>query len=477
MRRFISSAAWLMVGHIGRMGAQLIGVSIIARLLTPADFGVVAIAMAASNLAGLLRDLGTGPAAIRSRDASPRFLGGIYSVQLLISVTLAVAICASAPALGRFYAAPALSSVLIILAVTFPLTAFGSVHLIVMERAMRYREISFIELVSYAAGLAIAVMLAHAGVGVESLAFQAVANAAVQTVLLRLRSGFSLIPTHPRHARSAAKGSAAVTSFHLFNYLVRNLDSPVAGKLATASFVGSYSMATRISQLPSQAIGMLLSRASVPMLAGEDRNAASLSRDVAAVTAIALWASVGACLMLVSLRTTITAVLFGRQWLDSVPGQLQWLLPAAALASMTAALVGIMTGLGAGRSLTFVGASGALGHVAALTICMITDPLRLPVAVMVSSTIGLVAAVAGLQVVLRRRGLTCLGRGSAIPVVLAIAYPPVQVLLASWGGAWSRTVVHEAIEAGVVAVVIAPFVAHQLRHARQPAPAATVCRA
>lgn len=480
MKRFISSAAWLLIGHIGRMGAQLIGVSIIARLLTPADFGVVAIAMTASNLAGLLRDLGTGPAAVRSRDASPQFLGGIYSVQLLISVTLAVVLVASAPALGRFYAAPALSNVLVIFALVFPITALGSVHLIVLERAMRYREISIIELVSYAAGLGVAVLLARAGVGVESLAYQPVANAVVQTVLVRLRAGVALAPAHPRHARSAARGSAAVTSFQLFNYLARNLDSPVAGKLATTAFVGSYSMATRLSQLPAQAIGMLLSRASLPMLAGADRDDPSLSRDVAAIGAIALWASAGACLMLASLRTTITAVLFGHQWLETVPGQLQWLLPAAALASMSTALVGIMTGLGAGRSLVFVGAAGALGHVAAVTTCMIVDPLRLPIAVTVSSGVGLLAAVTGLQGLLSRRGLTRLGGASVIPVLLVIAYPLLHAGLAWGGGAWRRTVVHEIVEAVAVAGAMAPLVFQQWRHlrrARHPAPAATVCQA
>ena len=133
MSRVLSSVSWLFFGQVGRIASQLVGVSVIARLLTPADFGVIAIALMVSNLAGLLRDMGTGPAAIRSPDGSARFLGGIYSVQLVIGLILAAALLLLAQPLASFYRVDALERVLIIFSVVFPLSALGGVHLIVLK--------------------------------------------------------------------------------------------------------------------------------------------------------------------------------------------------------------------------------------------------------------------------------------------------------------------------------------------------------
>lgn len=450
MRRFVSNASYLFVSHLGRVGSQLIGMSIIARLLTPADFGTVSIAMVVSNLAGLLRDLGTGPAAIRSREATPSFFGGIYAVQMMLSLFLAVAICAAAPLLASFYRTDSLRDVLITLSVVFPITALGSVHLILLERQERYKAISMIELASYVAGLAVAAILAYAGVGVLSLALQAVVNAAVQTYLMRRMAAVTIAPAHPRHARSVASGSAAVTSFHLFNYVAKNLDAALAGRLATVEFVGSYSMATRISQLPSQAIGMLLSRASIPMLSRGGQEKTELTRNVAGVIDLALWASAAACVGLASFRTFATGVLFGPQWLASVPSQLTYLLPAAALGSIAAVLVGIMTALGAGRALTVVGAFTAVAHVCILAVCLTISARLLPLAVFISGVAALTFASVGLLLMLRERGIEVVNVRRGVAVLLILIYPVAQLVIDRLTGSVDRALSRELVEGGLV---------------------------
>jgi O-antigen/teichoic acid export membrane protein len=450
MRQFVSNTSYLLMSHVGRIGSQLIGVSIIARLLTPADFGTVAIAMVVSNLAGLLRDLGTGPAAIRSRDATPSFLGGIYTVQLTISMILAAAICVAAPLLATFYRTESLRSVLFAFSVVFPISALGSVHLIVLERNQRYRAISIIELASYVAGLTAAAATAYLGFGVLSLAFQAVVNAAVQTVLVRSVAGVAIEPEHPKHARSAASGSAAVTSFHLFNYVARNLDAAVAGRLATAGFVGSYSMATRIAQLPSQAIGMLLSRASIPMLSRAGQTRAELTRNICGVIDLAVWGSAGVCLLLASLRTSVTAVLFGPQWLSTVPAQLSYLLPAAALISVAAVLVGIMTALGAGRALTAVGALTAAAHVCILSVCLRISPSLLPLAAFASGTAAFTFAASALVLMLRELEIDVMSAWRALPIVVVLTYPGTQLVLDRMMPAATRSIGREVVEGSIV---------------------------
>lgn len=215
-----------------------------ARLLTPADFGVVAIALVISNLAGLLRDMGTGPVAIRSEDGS-RGLSRrhLHRPARWIACALSVVLALLSRPLADFYGNAVLERVLVILSLVFPMSALGGVHLIVLERAQRYRDIALIDLLACVTGLLVAIGLAVAGVGAESLALQAVASAAVQAALQRRAARMPIRPCHPRHARAAFGGCVAVTAFHLTNYIVRNSDAAIAGRLAGADFVGAYSIA------------------------------------------------------------------------------------------------------------------------------------------------------------------------------------------------------------------------------------------
>ena len=454
MKRAFSNVSWLFVSQVGRIVTQLVGVSVIARLLTPADFGVIAIALMVSNLAGLLRDMGTGPAAIRSQDGSPLFLGGIYSVQLMISIVLAAVILLLALPMAQFYRIESLASVLVLFAVVFPLSALGGVHLIALERAQRYREISMIELFSYAVGLAVAVVLARMGLGVESLAYQAVTNALVQTVLMRRVAAVRIVPTHPRHARSAASGSAAVSSYHLLNYVVRNSDTALAGRLAPPDFVGAYSMANRIAQMPAQLIGMLVSRVSVPMLSGNGLSRQEQSRNVENLVGLALLVSAAVCLLLVSLRQHITELVFGAQWLTIVPPQLVWLLPAAALTSTTAVLVGVMTALGAKRQLTSTGVLSAACHLGILTGVIFIDIKWLPSAILLSAIASFALAVLHLRALQNEQGLQPLRFLFLIPVVPLIAYPVWQDTMLFFGKAGTRALRTEITESAVTIAVL-----------------------
>lgn len=399
MSHLLSNFSWLFLSQIGRIVTQMLGLAIIARILTPADFGVIAIAFAVSNLAGLFRDMGTGPAAIRSSDGSSEFLGGIYTVQLFISLIVGGILLLASRPLANFYSIDSLASVLVVFALVFPLSALGGVHLIVLERAQRYRDISAIELLSYTGGLLAAILLARAGFGVVCLAAQAVVNSGIQTMLVRRAAGIVLRPRHPRHARSALGGSLAVASFHLMNYLVRNSDIAVAGRMATVDFVGTYSMSCRIAQIPTQLIGMLVSRVSIPMLSAVHADRGATSRTAESIIVGSLLTCTAVCIVLLAMRQTVTSIFFGAQWLGSVPQQLVWLLPAAAFTSTTAVTVGVMTALGATRSLTWTGVFSAVAHVVALVGCLSVAVSWLPVAILLSALIGVVISLIHLRMV------------------------------------------------------------------------------
>jgi PST family polysaccharide transporter len=348
----------------------------------------------------------------------------------------------------------------------FPLSALGGVHLIVLERAQRYREISAIDLLGYVGGLLVAVMLAGADVGVESLAAQAIATTAIQTVLQRRAAGMLIRPTDPRYARSAFGGSLAVTSFHLMNYVVRNSDTGVAGRLASADFVGTYSMAGRIAQMPTQLIGMLVSRVSVPMLSAEGLDPDTLAHNAQRMIVGTLLASALVCLVLLALRQILTTLLFGEQWLSSVPPQLVWLLPAAALTSTTAVVVGVMTAFGATVALTRTGVFSAIAHGLALLVGLSVDVHWLPVSVLLSALIALGIALHQLRAVQANRSISPVRLMPMVPVVLLLIACVLwndTLLRATEGILPARHLRLEMFEACAVVLLVSGLAAAQWR--------------
>jgi PST family polysaccharide transporter len=217
--RAVSNARWIAVSRVVSIGVQLLSLAWLARLLTPADYGLVAMAMVVTNLANLVRDMGTTQALIQREGLNEETILTAFWFTVAIGTVLGVAVALLAPLMALAFKAPGVTGILWVLAVTFPVLGSTSVHQALLERDSRFPLLARIEAVSGVSGLAVGVTAAYLGAGAYSLALSSLAYALVSSA-----QQWQASPLRPRwfwsrrELRGIRKFSDYLVGFNLINY-------------------------------------------------------------------------------------------------------------------------------------------------------------------------------------------------------------------------------------------------------------------
>ena len=166
----VNSVKWVGVGIVAQMTLRIAVLAVMARLVSPRDFGVVSIAFIFTSFAERLGQVGIGPAFVQRAEIDARDLGTAWILSVASGVIIAVTLCAIAPGAALFFGEPALQSVMVALAVGFIIDSFGVVSDGVLQRELRFREIIKVETIAFAVGLAgVGIALGYLGWGMWAL--------------------------------------------------------------------------------------------------------------------------------------------------------------------------------------------------------------------------------------------------------------------------------------------------------------------
>lgn len=245
------------------------GISVIlARLLTPTEFGLVGMILVFTGFAELFSNLGLGAALIQIKSIADRHLNVVFWTSLAAGIVLTLLLILFAPLLAAFYETPALTSLSIALAFNFILSSLGVVQLSLLSRALNFRSIALAEVSAVGIGGILGIGLALNGSGVWSLVAKTLMTTCLTTLLL-----WRLSPWRPsfHFDRSALRElwgfSANLVGFQITNYWARNLDDLLIGRLIGSAALGIYSRAYALMLLPLSQITRMLSRVMFPSLA------------------------------------------------------------------------------------------------------------------------------------------------------------------------------------------------------------------
>jgi PST family polysaccharide transporter len=329
-----SGLKWTTVSQASRLGAQLLSVLILARLLLPSDYGLVAMAAVVTGFASLFRDFGTAAAIIQKPDPSPQLLDSVFWLNVAFGVGLAVMLGLLAPLIAFAFAEPRLKEVLWVLLFTFPTVSLGAVHQALLEKSSRFRPLAIIESAAAFIGLAGAVWAAWAGWGVFSLVLQTLLATFLTTAGLWMVSKWRPVLRWDAHEIRGVMGfSGNLVGFNVFNYFIRNADNLLIGRFLGATDLGYYSMAYRLMLWPLQNISNVVGRVLFPVFsrlqADQSRLGGAYIRATTAITLITAPLMFGFFV----LREPFIAVALGDRWLP-VANVLVWLMPVGLLQSI-----------------------------------------------------------------------------------------------------------------------------------------------
>jgi O-antigen/teichoic acid export membrane protein len=315
-RRAAGGLLWSSLAVVSQAGGQLVVMAVLARFLTPADFGVVSASLAIVAFGRLVTKGVVGPALTQRATLRGEHITTAYSLSLLIGIASAVLMWILAPLFADFFGMANLVSIARGLCLVFAWQALWIVPLALLQRELAFKPIAVAETLSFVVGFApIGVALAMAGYGAWALVWAYVGQSAVQAIYLMARR------PHERSLRvnvQAAKDllyyGGGHTTARLFNYAALQGDYIVVGRWLSDTALGIYGRAYQLGSTPAQLIGTALDEVLFPTLSSFQDNRTRLGR--AYIRAIALTSTLMFPMAVfgVLLGPEIVAVIFGDGW-------------------------------------------------------------------------------------------------------------------------------------------------------------------
>lgn len=260
-------AAVTLVGQGARIVLLLAGVVVLARLLSPQDYGLLAMVMAVTGIAEVVRDFGLGSAAVQARTLSRGQRTNLFWLSAGIGLALGLVVLATSPLLAAFYDEPRLQGVAALLSVTFVLNGLMTQYKADLQRRLRFGWLTGLELGGQAVGLATAVALAAGGAGYWALVAQQVVQLAAQLVVLLVVCRW--LPgrwARDEPVRPFVRFGANLVGGQMLAHASNNVDSVVIGSTLGPGPLGLYNRAFQLLVLPLYQINAPVTRVALPVL-------------------------------------------------------------------------------------------------------------------------------------------------------------------------------------------------------------------
>ena len=311
---------WSAIDVLFRYGVRFIVLIILARILQPEDFGLVAMLALFIGLGELLIDSGFSHALIQRQDTTHVDESTIFFFTLFMSVVVALALISIAPAIAEFFDQTVLRTMTYWMALNLFLTSFGSIHTTLLTKKLDFKTVmkagSVAALIS---GIA-AVVMAMRGLGVWSLVGQVLISTLVNMILLWILCSWRPLWTFSLASLRSLFGFGGyllLTGF--LGTLYKNLYALLIGKLHTVQDVGFYSQAQRLQQLPVNILTNVIARVAFPVFSATAKDKVLLAQRMSKALMSVMFINIPIMLALLVLAEPLVVGLLGSKWSPSVP--------------------------------------------------------------------------------------------------------------------------------------------------------------
>lgn len=318
--RVLGGLLWVGASQIGLQLARAVAAIAIARMLTPEEYGLAALALVFASLVLVFSDLALGAALVQRKTLTDMDRNTVFWVTVGTGVTFAILGVALSGPLAALYGDADAQPLLAVLSISFVVSSLGSPQLSLMLRDMDFRRVEALPMIGAILGGVAGVALAAAGAGAWAIIIQYVAGLAITTALVWWRS-----PWRPRLAFSRASVrdlggfSIYMLGHRILYYLQTNGDRFLVGRFLGTGALGAYAIAFNTIIQPASKIGGPLQRVMSPAFCRIQDEPERIAAAWARVTRILASLCVPALGALVVLAPDFMPVVFGSQWDAAIP--------------------------------------------------------------------------------------------------------------------------------------------------------------
>jgi O-antigen/teichoic acid export membrane protein len=304
----------------GQFVLQSISTVVLARLLVPAEFGMVAMVTAITGLASAFADLGLSEATIQRKEITHNQVSALFWINLAVGMGLTLVTAAIAPVLAKFYREPRLVNITLVLSITFLIGSLRVQPDALLKRQMRFSALAIRDLSSYSLAVAVAVTMALRGAGYWALVALPLTLNFSQMVLSWLMVGWR--PSLPRRdadvGSMVAFGGNVAASYLIFN-LNRNVDNVLIGWYWGAAPLGLYSRAYNLLMLPVRQLSAPAASVAVPAFSKIQSDSERFARYYLRAASLIMWISAPLFGFLFVAAKPVIVLVLGAKWQDAAP--------------------------------------------------------------------------------------------------------------------------------------------------------------
>ena len=305
----------------GTSAALTIGSAIVlARLLTPEEFGLFAMVVAITEFARLIMELGLGTATVQREEITHEEVSALFSINLGIGIILMAAIAGLSPAVAWFYGDTRLFDICMVLSTVFLFRGLTVQHRSLLERQMRFGYLGVIYVTSTLLSICVAIALALHGFGVWALVWREIVSATLYAAGTWLFCGW--IPGLPRRnsgVRSSLRFGADVSGFNIVQYFAQNLDRMLIGRFCGATPLGLYAKAFQLAMMPIEHIRMTFWDVGLSPLSALHGDAERYRRFYSRLLSVLSFLYMPLVVFLAIQSEDVIRLLLGEAWISAAP--------------------------------------------------------------------------------------------------------------------------------------------------------------
>lgn len=311
---------WSVAEKLGSMLMQMVVSIVVARMLMPEDFGVLAILTFFAALMVVVVDSGFSQTLIRKSSPTDNDYKSVFLFNVVTSVVLYVAMTALSPAIASYYDLPVITKIAPVLFLMLPVNALCVIQNTIFARQFRFATLSRINFSSAALAGVAAIVMAWSGFGVWSLVAQRLVQVTVKAALLWWRGEWRLQGEFDKSALGAMSGfSFRLMGTDIISYLYNNISQLFIGKIYSASTLGYYNQAQKLKELPVTSVVQSFQSVTYPALANVKDNKQKFADSYLRVLAITAAVIAPIMVGMVAVADDMFMLLLGERWMPTVP--------------------------------------------------------------------------------------------------------------------------------------------------------------
>lgn len=315
-----SGVAWTSIQKFAGMGVSFIAGIILARLLTPEDYGCIGMLSIFMLLAGAFVDGGFASALIQKKRPTQEDYSTIFFFNLGMSLLMYVILFACAPAIARFYKMPILSSVLRVQGLVLIINALSLIQSNQLRKQFKFKKIAIVTLITSIVSFSVTIIMAYKGFGVWSLVVMNLLTAFIPAVVYWVTNKW-----FPLWVFSKASFKE-LFSFGIFMFLTtiitricNNIQGLLIGRFYNPATMGYYSKAKSTEETASTSLSSVIDQVAYPLYAEYQNDKPMLINVIKKLTLSIAYITFPMMLLLILLAKPIFVLLYSERWLDSVP--------------------------------------------------------------------------------------------------------------------------------------------------------------